>query len=358
MVKKIGIIALLAVVAVGYWKRHSIMALLGEKPKRTINTSEVKLLFRTPPSFFELKKELVAKGVVANASDLDKTASEFDFDSTKLCAGKYVILSGTRLNNLLDGFQMAENGHGKKEVKVNVIFNNCIDIPDVGGNISKCILADSTSIVDYILAESTLQKYGFTKEQIPALFLRQQYEMYFDTDAETFVRFMADEFKAFWSEERMQKLKKVGLNSPSEASTIASIVISEQSRFSDEWAIIAKTYLNRVKKGMRLEADPTFKFCWPDRLKGVEHLLNKHKRIDCPYNTYLYAGIPPGPICLTSKKAIDAVLNPANVDYIFLCGDGTGRHKFAKSLAEHNRNAEAYRKWLKEYKKQKQNNQQ
>ena len=177
--------------------------------------------------------------------------------------------------------------------------------------------------------------------------------MYFDTDAETFVELMAAEFRAYWTPEREQKLKNIGLKTPSQAVTLASIVYMEQSRVPEEWPIIAKLYLNRIKQGIPLQADPTFKFCWPDRLKGVEHLLNVHRDKDCPYNTYLYTGIPPGPICLPPYEVVDAVLNPADVSYLFLCGDGTGRHNFATTNAEHNKNVAAYRKWLKEYLKNK-----
>ena len=118
----------------------------------------------------------------------------------------------------------------------------------------------------------------------------------------------------------------------------------------NEWPIIAKLYINRINKGMRLQSDPTFKFCWGDELNGVERLLNIHKDIDCPYNTYRYFGIPPGPICLVSRDVIDSVLNPANVDYIFMCGKPGGKgHNFAVTNHEHEKNVQIYRSWLKKY---------
>jgi UPF0755 protein len=145
-------------------------------------------------------------------------------------------------------------------------------------------------------------------------------------------------------------MKSIGLSSPSQVVTIASIVYSEQSKMEEEWPIISKLYLNRIDKGMRLESDPTFKFCWGDKLEGVERLLNKHKEIDCPYNTYRYKGVPPGPICVVPRKVIDAVLNPANVNYIFMCGKpGGGGHNFAVTNIEHNKNVAMYRVWLKKY---------
>jgi len=250
-----------------------------------------------------------------------------------------------------------ENGHGNAEVKVNVIFNNCPTIGAMAKNISECISADSASLVEYIFDSETLAKYSFTKEQVPALFLPTKREMYYDTEAEEFVTIMAKEFKNFWNDDRKAKMKEQGFKSPSEVATLASIVYSEQSKDSGEWPIIAKLYLNRLDKGMRLESDPTFKFCWGDKLKGVERLLYVHRDIDCDYNTYKINGLPPGPIYVVPGSVIDAVLNPAEVNYLFMCGKpGGGGHNFAVTNAQHERNASIYRKWLREYQKNKRDN--
>lgn len=350
--KLIGITVVAVLGIACFLGRHKIYAVL-TGGSRTANTSEVKLLIREDPSADELAKLLVEKGILSSEKAFLDLVAEENIDPNSFAAGKYVILSGTKLPDLIDGFVKGENGQGNAEVKVSVTFNRCEVIADIGANISKCILADSASIVDYILDPKTLAKYDFTAEQIPALFIPKEYEMYFDTDAEEFVALMAAEFRTFWTAERLEKLEKIGLRSPSQAVTLASIVYSEQSRVSEEWPIIAKLYLNRIDQGIPLQADPTFKFCWPDRLKGVERLLNVHRDRDCPYNTYLYKGIPPGPICLPPSAVVDAVLNPANVSYIFLCGDGTGHHNFATTNAEHNKNVAAYRVWLNEYLKNK-----
>lgn len=348
MVKKIAILLAVALGIVGFLFRNEIKSLL-TSGSRSDNSSEVKLLFRTDPSLSELSAVLLENGVIDSEKKLFAAVIDNNVDTTQFAAGKYIILSRTKMRDLVNGFVKGENGHGAAEVKVNVLFNRCVDIPDVGSNISKCIIADSASIVDFILSEQTLKKYGFTAEQIPAMFIAKKYEMYFDTNAEEFVEIMAAEFRNYWNAERMQKLKNVGFTSPSQAVTLASIVYLEQSRVPEEWPIIAKLYMNRIEQGIPLQADPTFKFCWPDRLKGVERLLNVHRDKDCPYNTYLYKGIPPGPICLPPYDVVEAVLNPADVDYLFLCGDGTGHHNFASTNAEHNKNVAEYRVWLKEY---------
>lgn len=355
MVKKIAIIFILAfvVLAIFNWDR---LVNLFSNDTRTVNNLEVRILFREDPSLDELTSVLLGEGVIASDHDFRTYITDNEVDITNFAAGKYLILSQTQLSDLVNGFLKDENGNGVAEVKVNVVFNRCKTIEDVGSNISKCILADSSSIVDHIFSSETLGKYKFSKEQVPALFLPGTYEMYFDTDAEEFVEIMAEKFRAFWSPVRKQKTQEIGLSYPSQVVTLASIVFAEQAKMSEEWPIIARLYLNRIQKGMRLESDPTFKYCWGDELEGVERLLNKHKAIDCPYNTYLYDGLPPGPICIPPAEVIDAVLNPSDVDYIFMCGKPGGQgHNFAVTNSEHERNATAYRKWLKKYLQEKGN---
>lgn len=347
MFKKLIIVVIVLAAIVVVWKWDRIISYF-EGNTRTVNSTEVKLLLREEPTLTNLLGILQENGVLDDPGLARKVIERENIDTSDFAAGKYVILSGTRFKDLFAGFVKGENGHGKSEVKVNVIFNNCKDVYDIGMNISKCIIADSASIVDYILNKETLDKYHFTREQIPALFLPRQYEMYFDTDASEFVDFMAEQFREFWNEDRKAKMKQIGLSSQSQVVTLASIVYSEQGKVKEEWPIIAKLYLNRLEKGMKLQSDPTFKFCWGDKLEGVQRLLNKHRDIDCPYNTYKINGLPPGPICITPASVIDAVLNPADVDYIFMCAkpDYSGEHNFTSSGRKHQSNAAVYQRWL------------
>ena len=149
------------------------------------------------------------------------------------------------------------------------------------------------------------------------MFIPNTYKFYYDTDEKQFVERMAKEFKLFWTNERKAKMKNIGLTSPSQVVTLASIVYSEQSIVSQEWPIIAGLYLNRLDKGIRMQSDPTFKFCWGDALRGVQRLTFEHRERDCPYNTYKYEGLPPGPICIPPTEVVESVLNPAKNDYIF-----------------------------------------
>ena len=353
MFKKVVIALFLLLLTVVYVKRDKIIRLFAEDT-RTVNKTEVKLLLRQDPSFIELANLLIEKGILADKKHFEEFVNDNQIDTNKFAAGKYVILSKTQLGSLVKGFVKGLNGHGSAEVKVNVVFNNCPTIEAMCKNIGQCILADSSELASYIFSQETLNKYHFTKEQIPAMFLPKDCEMYFDTDAETFVAYMAREFKSFWNAERMRKMKTIGLKSPSEVSTLASIVYSEQSKDNGEWPTIAKLYLNRVQKRMKLESDPTFKFCWGDELKGVEDLRYRHRDIDCPYNTYHIVGLPPGPIYISPSNVLEAVLNPSNVSYLFMMAKPGGQaHNFAVTNREHERNVAVYRKWFREYKRNK-----
>ena len=345
------LILLFFVVVIGviaFYKRHDILLFLTGS-QRTINATEVKLVIPDDLSIDSLAGFLVHKKILQDKQGFVRQMSKLQLTEKDIDGGKYAVLSGTKVNDLIDGMRRMSNGHGKNELKVAVLFNRCRFIEDIGKNISLCIQADSASIVDYIKSPVTLRAYNFTVEQIPALFIPKQYEMYYDTNAEEFVAYMAEEFKSFWTEERKQKVKDIGLKFPSQAVTLASIVYSEQSKVKDEWPVIAQLYLNRVRTGMKLQSDPTFKFCWGTQLDKEQRLTGVHRAITCKYNTYQIQGLPPGPICLVGEEVIDAVLNPDKNNYLFMCAQTnyTGRHDFTASDVQHMKNAAVYQKWLK-----------
>ena len=243
--------------------------------------------------------------------------------------------------------------NGNQEINnVTITFNNCKTIEEMAGKVAPSIEADSAAIVDFIMDPATISNFGFKEETIVAMFLPDTYEVgEWDMSAEEFVTFMAEQFKSFWKDQggvdRGSKLHDLRM-SQSEVSTVASIIESEQGIFDQEWETIAGLYLNRVKNNWLLQSDPTAKYCWGDELDGVQRLLTVHMKKDCPYNTYLYPGLPPGPIRIPSKKAIDAVLNAEQHNYFYMCAsiEKIGYHKFSKTLAQHNRNAAKYQNWL------------
>jgi UPF0755 protein len=177
------------------------------------------------------------------------------------------------------------------------------------------------------------------------LFIPNTYEFYWNTSAEQFVNRMLKEYKSFWDTTRKAKADKIELNYY-EVATLASIVEKEQNIKRDERPEIAGLYLNRIKKKMKLESDPTLIFALGDF--SIKRVLNKDKKVDSPFNTYKHKGLPPGPICIPSINAIDAVLNASSHKYIFMCAkeDFSGYHNFAKTYVKHLVNARKYQKAL------------
>jgi UPF0755 protein len=176
------------------------------------------------------------------------------------------------------------------------------------------------------------------------MFIPNTYEMYWNTSAKLFCEKMQKEYKRYWNETRLKKASNIGYT-PEEVIILASIV-EEETQNNAEKSIIAGVYINRIKKGMPLQADPTVKFAVGDFT--IKRVLDKHTSVDSRYNTYRYEGLPPGPICIPSITTVNAVLNYQHHDYLYFCAktNFSGTHSFAKTLQQHNINANAYRKAL------------
>lgn len=311
--------------------------------KKTSNDKEARVIIDNRHSLEQIAADLEKAGVIKDADAFLSMANYKKVTVENIEPGMYAFPAHTTYRDLLNSLKS-----GSFEVEVVVTFNNCKTIHDLCVKVAECIAVDSTELEDYITDSETLNKYGFTIEQIPALFMPNSYRMYYDTSKEDFLARMAKEFKNFWTPARMAKLKEVGLNSPSQAVTLASIVYGEQSKNASEWPIIARLYLNRLNTGMRLQSDPTFKFCWGDQLEGVQRLTYEHRNKDCPYNTYLHDGLPPGPISMPPTGVVEAVLNPDKNDYLYMCAQPNydGLHNFAKDYADHAKFAAEFQKWL------------
>ncbi len=346
MFKKISIaIAILGIAGLALmWPKISVY-LAGKKT--SINTKTKNIGFRGG-ELSELATLLKQEGVIEDVAAFEKVGKYKELTKERLAPGMYAIEANTDYRTLLNGFTLNSNGNGNAEIEVKVTFNNCRDVSQMSQKVSASLMLDSAKLLDYITSPTFLNKYGFTLEQLPALFLPNTYNMFWDTNEEEFAERMASEFKNFWTAERKNKLAAIGLTSPSQAVTLASIVYSEQGKIESEWPTIAGLYLNRLKKGMKLQSDPTFKFCWGDQLKGVQRLTFEHRDIDCPYNTYYNNGLPPGPICIPPMAVVDAVLNPEKHDYIFMMAkpDYSGGHDFSVDYARHANLAKIYQKWL------------
>jgi UPF0755 protein len=253
---------------------------------------------------------------------------------TKIKPGHYVIHPGMSNNSLVN---MLRAG---LQIPVNVVINTARTTRDLAGIVGRQIEPDSAELVSVLEDETYLAKYGFNRNTILGMFIPDTYEFWWNTSASDFMERMHSEYSGFWNGERTEKARAIKME-PSEIITMASIIVSESNK-EDEYARIAGLYMNRLERGMRLQADPTVIYAIGDFSR--RRVLTKDLQKDSPYNTYMYSGLPPGPITLPSIKAIDAVLGYEKHDYIYLCArdDFSGYHVFAKTLEQHNRNARLY----------------
>jgi UPF0755 protein len=298
------------------------------------------------PGSITIAKETTFEEVLDSLRSRDILESEkaFKWVSNKkkypdnIKAGKYVFSKGMNTNEMVN---MLRSGRQKP---VTVTFNNLRFIDELAGSVAKYIQPDSLELLAYLNDSSVIAQHGFNKYSFHAMFVPNTYEFYWTTTPQQFVERMGAEYNRFWNEARLQKAQAIGLT-PIEVSTVASIV-QEETIKADEKARVAGLYLNRIRKGMLLQADPTIKFALGDF--GIKRVLSKYLLIDSPYNTYLYAGLPPGPINFPEISSIEAVLNAEDHNYIYMCASDefNGYHNFARTLREHNQNAIRYQQAL------------
>jgi UPF0755 protein len=252
--------------------------------------------------------------------------------------GKYIIdrpLSYNELINIL---------RGGKQTPISITFSNVRTLNELAGRIGGQIEADSAEIMDFFTDPGNYSDDGFKSENVISVFIPDTYEFYWNTSAGKLYNRMLREYRKFWNRDRLKKSEEIGL-SQIEVSTLASIVDEEVLK-SDEKPRIAGVYLNRLKRGIPLQADPTIKFAINNFT--VNRILFKHLETESPYNTYKHAGLPPGPIGCPSINGIDAVLNAEKHDYIYFAAksDFSGYHNFSRTLSEHNRYANQYQREL------------
>ena len=236
---------------------------------------------------------------------------------------------------------------------VQLTFNHHVrTLERLSGVLGEKLEADSAAFAAELLDRRTAAAFGFEPETFLAMFLPNTYEVYWTITPANFINRMYREWEQFWTEERTAAAEAIGLT-PVQVSTLASIVV-EETRFNDEMPLIAGVYLNRLRKGVPLQADPTVKFLVQSQDTDVTRILNKHLKIDSPYNTYRYRGLPPGPITMPSIAAIDAVLHYTPHNYYYFCARPTfdGRHEFAATYNQHLKNAKAYRTAYRQWEKE------
>ena len=299
--------------------------------KPIIKTSDgkpVSLFISSCADYQYVKNEIESLNVLKSKRAFDFLAKKTDYDKN-VHAGRYILTDGMTNQQLINMLRMGY------QTPVKVVFHNIRTVEQLAGRISEQIEADSTSIITEIYNEPDVDA---------TTFIPNTYEFYWNTDADDFVDRMVVEYNSFWNETRQTKAKEKKLTQK-EVSILASIVDKETTKKS-EMPTIAGVYLNRLNKHWPLQADPTLVYALGDY--NIRRVLDVHKDIDSPYNTYKYAGLPPGPICIPSIAAIDAVLNAEKHNYFYFCAkdDLSGYHVFAKNITEHNKNAEKYRRAL------------
>ena len=289
----------------------------------------------TGQSYPDFLDSLGQTGIINPYSYFRSAATSFKYEQS-FKPGRYHLKRGM---TAVDVVKFLRSGT-REPVKFSFHYLRTPD--DLAGKVAAKLEADSTQLVNLLSdREFTAKKFGLTPEEAPVIFIPNTYEIHWNTSAEQFCTRMKKEYDAFWRADRKAKAEAIGLT-PVEVSILASLVQAEQSRIKEEWPIIAGLYLNRLRKGMMLQSDPTVVFANGDF--SIKRVLDRHTAIDSPYNTYKNVGLPPGPINMPEPGVIDAVLDADQNSYLYMCAkdDLSGRHSFAETLAEHNRNAAAF----------------
>jgi UPF0755 protein len=295
-----------------------------------------------------------------NSSDsivniLDTINKKIKFPKTFLKAAKRMDY----IENVKSGRFRVYKGSGNKEIinslkfnntPLTVTFNNQERIQDLAGRISKQISADSLSLLNAFLEKNFLVENGFNNFNLISMYIPNSYEFFWNVEPKIFRDKMLEEYNNFWNEDRIEKAKSVGL-SKTEVIALASIVQKESVKL-DERPVISRVYLNRLKKKMKLQADPTVIYSIKSYYNNfdtiIRRVLYRDLKLNSPYNTYKIKGLPPGPISMPDISSIDAVLNSRNHNYIFFVADpyNPGYHLFASKLSQHNKNKRVYTRWL------------
>lgn len=326
--------ALLIVAAIiGYSFYHRIT-------KPVIDLGDRKYVFFYIPTgsgFCAVRDSLVKRGYLSDPGSFEWLAKKKHYPE-KVRPGRYRLFDGMRNNALVNLLRS-----GKQE-PVRVVVQNVRTPAELAGRIGRQLEADSSDLIRLFSDRNTLSSYGVTPLSLFVLFIPDTYEFFWNTSGQQLLDRMQRESRKFWLPRRKEMADSLHL-SQAQVVTLASIVDKETLKNAEK-PVIAGVYLNRLKRGMPLQADPTVVFALNDRT--IRRVVKRHTAIDSPYNTYIHAGLPPGPICLPSASSIDAVLRPARHSYLYFCAraDLSGYHTFSTTLEEHNLKARQYQKAL------------
>ncbi len=331
-------IALIGLAVAAYFAYYVYSAMF--EPNTAFNNDEAYIFIPTDATYNEVREQLLP--LLKDIDKFDALAERKQYIS-HIRAGRYVVKKGMSNNDIINSIR-------SQNIPIKISFNNQESLEKLAGRISTQIEADSISLVQAMKNDIFLAENGFSNQTALGMYLPNSYEFFWNTSADQFRERMLKEYEHFWTEARKAKAKSLNM-SQNDVMTLASIVY-EESKKKDEQPRVAGVYINRLRVGIPLQADPTLKFAayqLPEYKNTViKRVLNKHKEIESPYNTYKYAGLPPGLITMPDISAIDAVLNYEKHNYLYFAADAQrlGYHKFAKTLSQHNANAREYQRYL------------
>jgi UPF0755 protein len=302
-------------------------------PNILVDKKDREIIIERNASFKDIQRILHEGDIVQDLISFSFLSKLMDYDEN-VKAGRYVLR--TNMTNL-QAIRLLRSG---EQEPVKITFNNVRLVTELSEKITKNLFIKPEEFEAGLVQFIATNSYGFNKDNILTMFIPNTYEVYYQATAKEIIERMYREYTLFWTQERKAKAEKLGLT-PIEVSILASIVQAESIQ-RDETPVIAGLYLNRLKKGMPLQADPTLVFAVGDFT--LKRVLNEHKEIASPYNTYLHTGLPPGPINMPEMRSINGVLNYTESDYIYMCAkeDFSGRHNFTGSYKQHLINAKKY----------------
>jgi UPF0755 protein len=337
--KKLGIIVLLIVILSGIVGYRYFSMIFSQNVPNDLKTELVQI--PTGSDFEAIVKILKTKGFIEDEASFRWVANVLEKRFGKVIrAGQYKIEGGMSNKDLIAVLS-------RNQTPVQFVIHNKRTLPQIAGHCGRYFEADSLTFLAAIMDESFWNENGYTLETAMSAFIPNTYELYWTLTPKEFLKKMIEEHDVFWDKDN-RKAKAKALNySEAEVYTLASIVETE-SQHKPERPRIAGVYLNRLRVGIPLQADPTVVFAIGDF--SMRRIYRVHTQIDSPYNTYKNRGLPPGPIYMSSISSIDAVLNAEKHDYLYFCAkpDLSGTHNYAKTLAAHNVNAANYQRWLNE----------
>ena len=331
-------IALIGLVVAAYFAYFVYSAMLS--PNTAFQNDEAYIYIPTGASYQVVKEDL--EPLLKDIDKFDALAARKKYN-TNIKPGRYVIKKDMSNNDIINSIR-------SNNLPIKVSFNNQETIRDLAGRIATQIEADSLSLLNAMTDADFLKKSTFNEDTALSMYIPNSYEFFWNTSAGKFRDRMRKEYNKFWTTERLEKAKALNL-SEEEVIILASIVQKETAKV-DERPRVAGVYLNRLKRGMPLQADPTviyaIKKASGDFNRVIKRVLYKDLELDSPYNTYKNRGLPPGPIAMPDVSSIDGVLNYEKHDYIYFVANvqNFGYHKFAKTLAQHNRNKQEYVLWI------------